>query len=118
LLTDPDLPLHALPVLVPRLLLHLVVLLERALERVLERANLQLACLKVGVALGTPLVLVVEPEDPGPDRVGHALGLGRELGEPSGRVGLLVVVGRRETARVELRDVINVGLEVLDLVLD
>ena len=80
-LTNPDLPLHALTVLVPASLLDQVVLFERALERVLQAANLQLARVKVWVASRAPFVALVEFCDAVADRIGQCRGGLRQLGQ-------------------------------------
>lgn len=116
--TDLDLAGHAVAVLLAAALLDEVVLLEGALEAVLEVADLELARCKVGVALRALLVDFVELGDAVPDRVGEPRRLVRQLRELGGRGRLGLVVGRREAARVELRDVVDVVLELLDLVLD
>jgi len=116
--TDLDLAGHAVAVLLAAALLDEVVLLEGALEAVLEVADLELARRKVGVALRALLVDVVELGDAVPDRVGEPRRLIRQLRELGGGGRLGLVVGRREAARVELRDVVDVVLELLNLVLD
>lgn len=118
-LTNLDLPFHALPVLVATPLFDEVVFLERALEAVLQVRDLQFPRVKVRVALDRALVLVVQFRDAVPNRVGQSRSRVRELGQLRGRLSLQLVVSRRgESARVQVRDVRDVALELLDLVLD
>lgn len=116
--TDLDLPGHAVAVLFPAALLHQVVLLERALERVLQVRDLELARVEAGVVLRALAVRVVQDRDAVADRVREARRLGRQLRQLLTGCRLGHVVGRGEPPRVELRNVVDVLLQLLDLVLD
>lgn len=116
--TNLDLASHAVAVLFAAALLDEVVLLECALERVLEVGDLELARLEVCVALRARLVDLVELGDAVPDRVGEASRVARQLRQLRARLRLGRVVGRGEAARVQLRDGVDVVVQLLDLVLD
>lgn len=70
-LTNPNLPLHPLPVLVPTLLLDQVVLLQSLLERILETTNLSFPDIEIRIPGLTRLVLRVQFRDPVANRLGQ-----------------------------------------------
>ena len=118
-LDDPDLPLHALPVLVPRSFFDSVVLFELAPERRLQARDLILALLELWLALLAPLLVrLVERIDPVADRVAQLGGRARHVAQFGCGRGLVLVVGRGEPARVQLGDLVDALTHSLDVILD
>lgn len=94
-LTNLDLSLHSLSVLVPTPLLNQVVLLQSPLERVLQVCNLQLPRVEIRVALNRSLVLIIEFRDSVSDRVCQSRSRVRELSELSGGLRLKLIISGR-----------------------
>lgn len=94
-LTNLDLSLHSLSVLVPTPLLDQVVLLQSPLERVLQVCNLQLPRVEIRVALNRSLVLIIEFRDSVSDRVCQSRSRVSELSELGGGLRLKLIVSGR-----------------------